>query len=845
MNRYWEIISDRRDLAAKFFSLSGLICLSLILNTKTRAQEPETVEFNSAFLRSAVDVSEFSKGNPLAPGIHRTDIYVNDRWKGRMDVTFALPDAASRTAQPCFSLAMLTAMGVDIEQISPTQLKKLQEKNGCQILSELLDDTSVRFDISTQRLETQVPQIRLLRHPRGYVSPELWDNGVTAALLQYDYNGWRSDYSGAQDMAAQYLGLRGGFNLGAWRLRYRGTFDWASQDGWHYANTSTFLERGLTALKSRVVVGESTTDGQVFDSVGFRGVMLLSDDRMYTDSQRGYAPVVRGTANSNALVSVTQRGVKLYETTVPPGPFEINDLYPTGSGGDLLVTVREASGEERVFTVAYTAIAQLLRPGTTRYSLMLGRYHNAAMSEKPPVGLATLRHGFSNLLTGFGGVLGSENYSAASAGMALNMPVGALSADVTVAKTSLENGADKKGESVRFTYAKILPVTDTNVTLASYRYSSSGYYDINDAMFLRNRPASADGASVNRKNRLQLSITQDLGVDFGNLYASASTQDYWERSGRDTEYQVGYSRAFRKFNLYVTAGRSRNLTTERWDDKLSIGISLPLAGGSQSAYLNTSYVQEHEHRGLQTSVTGTYGENRQFGYSVFGNVDDYQRNGRQTTAGASGNWTSPYTTAGINYSKGSGYQQYSASLSGGVIAVREGVVFTPVMGDTMAVVRAEHAAGARVANNSSLQLDKSGKAAVPYLSPYRQNTLELDPKGLSNDVSLDVTSQNIAPTAGAVVVLNYKTDYGYSALVSLRAEPGVAVPFGAQLLDIDNNIVGYMAQGNQSLVRVKAEQGVLTARWGDNPNERCSFDYRLPALRAENNGLRRLSAVCK
>lgn len=844
MNRYWEIISEKRDLATKSVSFGGLVCLSLILTPLTYAQETETVEFNSAFLRSAVDVSAFSQGNPVAPGTHRVDIYVNEHWKGRMDVTFALPDDTSRIAQPCFSLAMFSVMGVDIEKISAENLQKLKENRGCLSLPELLKETSVQFNLSEQRLDAQVAQVMLLRHPRGYVSPELWDHGVTAAMLQYDYNAYRAESDGSDDIAAQYLGLRGGFNLGAWRLRYRGTFNWTNQDSWRYTNANTYLERGIAGLKSRIVIGESTTDGQVFDSVGFRGVMLLSDDRMYSDAERGFAPVVRGTANSNALVSVTQRGVKLYETTVPPGPFEINDLYSTGSNGDLVVTVREANGEERVFTVAYATIPELLRPDNTRYSLMLGRYHNNSVNQDPLVGLATLRHGFSNLITGFGGVMGSENYTSASAGIALNTTAGALSADVTFAETTLADRSEKHGESVRFAYAKILPVTDTNVTLASYRYSSSGYYDINDAMYLQSHHAVNTSDSANRKNRLQLSISQDLGAQFGSISLSASTQDYWNRRDRDTEYQLGYSRSFRNFNLYVNAGRSRSLTNDRWDDRLSVGISLPLGSSSRAAWLNTSYTQERDHRGIQSSVSGALGENNQVNYSVFGNTDHYAQSGTKTTAGASGSWTSPYTTAGVNYSKSSGYQQYSANLSGGVIAVREGVVFTPVMGDTMAVVQAEHAQGARITNNTSLRLDKSGKAAIPYLSPYRQNTLELDPKGLSNDVSLEVTSQNTAPTAGAVVMLKYKTDYGYSALLDLQASGGISIPFGAEIVDEEGHLVGYMAQGGQSLIRVNAQQGTLTARWGHNNSEYCRFDYHLPEAGADKEALRRLSAVC-
>ncbi|KYF17681.1 hypothetical protein AIZ04_25550, partial [Salmonella enterica subsp. enterica serovar Typhimurium] len=77
--------------------------------------------------------------------------------------------------------------------------------------------------------------------------------------------------------------------------------------------------------------------GELFDSTQFRGVQLASDDRMLPDSERGFAPVVRGVANSNAKVRISQNGLTIYETTVAPGAFEIDDLYPTGYGGDLIV----------------------------------------------------------------------------------------------------------------------------------------------------------------------------------------------------------------------------------------------------------------------------------------------------------------------------------------------------------------------------------------------------------------------------------------------------------------------------------------------------------------------------
>ncbi|ESE43197.1 fimbrial biogenesis outer membrane usher protein [Shewanella decolorationis S12] len=77
---------------------------------------------------------------------------------------------------------------------------------------------------------------------------------------------------------------------------------------------------------------------------------------MLPDSQRGYAPVVRGLANSTAKVVIKQNGIAIYQTTVAAGPFVINDLYPTSYEGDLIVEVTEADGKISDFTVPFSAV---------------------------------------------------------------------------------------------------------------------------------------------------------------------------------------------------------------------------------------------------------------------------------------------------------------------------------------------------------------------------------------------------------------------------------------------------------------------------------------------------------
>lgn len=105
-------------------------------------------------------------------------------------------------------------------------------------------------------------------------------------------------------------------------------------------------------MKSQLLLGESATSGSIFSSYTFTGVQLASDDNMLPNSQRGFAPTVRGIANSSAIVTIRQNGYVIYQSNVPAGAFEINDLYPSSNSGDLEVTIEE----RRYATSLYPAL---------------------------------------------------------------------------------------------------------------------------------------------------------------------------------------------------------------------------------------------------------------------------------------------------------------------------------------------------------------------------------------------------------------------------------------------------------------------------------------------------------
>jgi len=785
------------------------------------------VEFNQEMLQFPVDVRLFAEGNALPAGNYRVDLYTNQEWKGRSSVRFAMFPGETRVAQPCFDLELLDTLGFDLSRLDEANRAALQGGDSiCRPLGELIAGASAHYDSGGLKLNISAPQIVLRREARGYVDPALWDNGVTAAMVDYSYNGYRSQSAFSAANTSHYLGLRAGLNAGAWRLRYNASANKSDTARFSYRGHSAYVERGLPKLKSRLTIGDTVTDGLVFDSVRFRGVRMDSDEGMRPDSQRGFAPVVRGIAQTNAMVSITQLGQEIYQTNVPPGAFVIDDLYPTGTGGDLVVTITESDGSQHTFTIVYTGGVELVRPGVTQYTLAAGRHENPSLARAPALVMGNLRHGLSNALTGYTGLLVAEGYTALSGGLAFNLPVGAFATDATFATTRTRQG-NYRGSSMRASWAKILPVSDTHVSLASYRYSSQGYYDPSAAFSLRDEIAqgSVPGPLQKPKNRMVLNASQNLPGSLGHLSFSASSQDYWARDGRDTQYQLGWSRQIRRVSLGLSASRTHNVSQDRWDNQYMLNLSMPLGG----MYANSSYTRSEGGQSFNASASGTAGQRRQFGFGVFVNGNDQKGSATSYSGGANASWNASRAQMSVNLSTSRrGNRQYGVSVNGGVVAFGGGVILSQRLGDTIAIVRAKDAAGAQVNQAGNVRLNRKGLAVVSNMQPYRQNRVNLDPKGLSTDVALAYTARQVAPTAGAVALLEYETERGYSLLLNGRLGNGRKLPFAATVSDEQERNVGHVGQGGQALLRVNAPRGALTVRWGMDAGQMCRFNYELP-----------------
>ncbi|WP_441334811.1 fimbria/pilus outer membrane usher protein [Lysobacter sp. CA199] len=782
------------------------------------AQEvPFDLRYLSGSARDA-DLSRYARAGEVPPGRYRIDVRVNGAFALREEIEFRRM-AADAPAQPCLSAIFLRRLGVDLHERDGT--------SECVDLPRSIEQAAVQVDFTELSLDVSVPQAALRRSARGSVAPELWQRGNDALLLGYSYsqNRMRTD---AGDFDSAYLGLELGANLGDWQYRQRSALTWDDGDPRQWNTQAAYLQRALPRWSGRLQLGRASAGDATLGVYGFRGARLVKDERMVPDSLRGYAPVVRGTAFSNAVVEVHQRGSLLYRSNVAPGPFEIDDLYAAGNGGDLDVSVIEADGRVARFRVANASNPQLRRAGSLGYEFVLGQVEESSLRRHPGVAQASMQYGFSDAFTGYGGALSSSGYTSAVIGTAWNTPWGAFSLDANPVR------ADGFGSALRWRGGYNRRFNDSGAVVAATvaTYGNDRHVDLYTALRARETPLSAPRLRTLR-DTAQLSLSWPLG-ERTSVYLSGSRLNYWD-GARSGNYQAGLRGQWRNLGIVLTAARVDDPAGRR-DDQYFLGLSLPLG---RAASLAAS--AEHSARGgsARLGLSGSLGPEDVFGYGL---SMAHGPDGADTGA-ANAQYRAAATTVNASYGWGPGYRQSGWGADGVAVLHANGLTLGPQYGETLALVEAPGAYGARLLNQGGARVDRRGYALAPYLIAYARNIVEIDPLSARSSVAIDGTSQTVVPYAGAIVRLDFATQSGRGAILHVRDAAGAGLPFAAEVFDDTGRSVGAVGQASRIYATGLSEHGRLRVRW--RADRECTIDYVLPPSTQESaNAYATLEAVC-
>lgn len=822
-----------------FPHLRTFIGLASVFSCAVLAENQEFY-FDASLLRdsglSVEDLQRLNNDELITPGHHSLNIYLNGKFITHGDIEYS---RRGENVEPCLSHELLAMIG--LKSLPP------EAKTSCYWGDDaVMAGVRRKEDLAQLRVDFTVPQALLKTIPRGSVSEASLDAGESMLFLNYIANQYhvKSRQGNAGGMDSSWLSLNGGFNLGLWRYRQQSNLSYSKYEGSRWSTVRRYVQRAIYPLRSELLLGEGFTDGQFFSSMGFRGFQLSSDTRMLPNSQRGYAPVVRGIAKTNAKVTILQGNTTLYETTVAPGPFAIDSLYPTSFAGDLTVLVSEADGSESTFNVPFSALAESMRPGAFSYVYTLGRTRDVGDNEL--FSELVWRQGLTNSLTLNLGNQLAKGYMSYSLGSVYSTVAGAFGLNTMFSRAKTTDNSYRSGWTMRANYSKFIPQTGTSVTLAGYRYSTAGYSELYDA--LGSREASRRGAqwqslSWKQRNRIEISAGQTLG-ELGDISLSASSQDYRDSKKRDKQLQFNWSKTFkygialslgiaRTYNVLPGMGNSawqnsgsmptfslRNQMQTMW----SLSMSVPLGDQRYSPIVSTSAHRSSDSNshdgGYQTTFSGVYGERNPLSYSLNYSTD-YK--GEQSVFGGGLQKSFSYANAGMSWSTSKNYWQASGSLQGSVVAHKGGVTLGHWVGDSFALIDAPGASGAEIIGGQGTRVDAFGYAIAPSLGAYQFNSIGLDPRNMNDDAELQTAQQRIAPYAGATVRLRFNTLSGQAMLIT--AQHPKNIPMGAAVYDGYGNYTGMVGQANQIYLRTNDKEGELRVQWGNHAEESCRIEW--------------------
>lgn len=776
-------------------------------------------EFNMDVLdvddRNTVDLTRFVSPDYMMPGHYFMSVNVNGTLFPEQAIDFYPSDTDAEVTEACLPLSIVETLGLKAFVLKDLTFWKSGQ---CANLSTI-NGLTLRSDMSSATIYLNIPQAWLTHVDANWTPISSWDVGINGALLDYNVNTSISrEHTGTQLRQTSGNGTAG-LNLGAWRLRgdFQGSrYDTSTSSSQQFTWSSLYAYRPIPEWGAKLTLGESYMNSNVFDSFRYSGIDLSSDDQMVPPNLRGYAPEVIGVARSNAHITVRQGQRVLYETTVPSGPFRIQDLNGAVSGA-LDVEIVEAGGETQRYQVQTANVPYLSRPGRIRYKASIGRpiFYDHAIAG-PLFAMGEASWGINNEWSLYGGTLLTQGYSANALGVGRNLySFGVISTDLTHSAAQVPGASTAAGNSLRLNYAKRFDSIDAEISFAGYRFSEEKFMTMDQYIDARQH----FGWRSNNKSMYTVLASKaflDSGIS-GNL--SFTHQDYWNKKSSES-INVFLSRYMSNGWLAggsTTLALSRSQYDQRNDTSLSLSLTVPFGATSRVGF----------------DVYTSGGKSRQRAtFSQYSNTNSYQISASQDAEGAGSDaYYSHRGQAGevnVNASyQGNGDSNFGVSVQGGITATVAGVAAhgAAYNGGTRLMIDTDGVSGVSLQNGEE-HSNIFGVAVIPAVNSYYKTDVRVDIDNLPDDVEAKTSVAQATLTEGAIGYRKLLMSQGAKSMVIISLPDGSHPPFGTTVTDRDGREVAMIDdKGFTYLTGIRPSESFY-AQWGQS--KKCKITLPEP-----------------
>ncbi|WP_394757168.1 fimbria/pilus outer membrane usher protein [Rhodoferax sp.] len=546
-------------------------------------------------------------------------------------------------------------------------------------------------------------------------------------------------------------------------------------------------------------VGDTTTRAGMWGrNAYFGGIQFGSNFALTPGFIRQPLPVLAGLSAAPSTVELYVNDVLRQVSSVPTGPFAL-DNFPVMSGsGETRLVVRDILGRETVIVQSFLTTAQLMATGLSDWSVEAGtlRRDLGTASNHYGDGFAsgTWSRGINNSLTLEGRAELTRRLRSFGLGVVAALPARLLGRAALAAshEVNVGNGGfwllgaerqglhtsasfEVRGASQNFTQLGL----DSGVKLAKLQLAASWSASLDNGRSF--------GAGL-------ASITQ-----FDNSRVSTLSGNFSMRLGERSSLNLSASRAF--------AGVNGNA--------VGLNLTMPL---SNNRVVSSTVNHQNGSANFYASATQNPGPDSNLGWRVLaGHQQD------QARAEVGTYYLGRYGTATGDVSVSRDLKALRLGATGGLVLTDGHLFATRRVDESFAVAEVAGYAnvGIGIGSNVLTQTDANGIALIPRLIPYQNNSLRLDPKELPINAEIDSIELTVVPAWRSAVKATFPVRSGRGALLKIVLDDGDVAPAGATVgIDGDKQEF-YVARRGEAFVTGLQPVNRLTLQWN---NQKCSFD---------------------
>lgn len=570
----------------------------------------------------------------------------------------------------------------------------------------------------------------------------------------------------------------------------------------------TTFTRDLPDDKLTLRLGDATTrNAGLGRSIYFGGFQLSRNFGLNPGFISQPLPVINGLSSAPSTVELYINDALRQTSQVPTGPFAIDNFPLLTGNGQARVVVRDALGRETVLVQDFFSRAELLEQGLSDWSIEAGAVRRNLGSSNADYGQRFMsglwRYGIDkNTTLETHGEYGRSTQGA-TFGLVRALPFSLLGQFGVAVSNDVVTG---RGHQYMFALEH-----------TSLRH---GFSVRNEAASQGYRQIGQDVASLAYQRQLSGSYTYS-SEGFGSLGLGYARVNSFTQ-GPLTTYSANYSmrlgqRSSLNFNVVRVEGLPGNTPSSTslgmsllipLENQLAISSSLSHRSGQTDGYISAS-------KGL-SSDTGM-GWRTLAGQRAMQNYAE----GGLYYQGNRGTWTADVSASSLQQTLRVGAQGGLAAIDGQFFASRR-------VQESFALVEVPGYADVGVGFQGRIlaRTNKEGKALVPGMLPYQENSIRLDPSELPISAELDSIEQVVVPGNRTGVIVRFPVRSGRGALIKIVFDDGEPAPAGAEIELIGDKQEFFVARRGEAFITGMQASNRLRLKW---EGASCTFTVDLPA----------------